>query len=488
MTRLVPTLRLNAANTQPVRPDGDYVVYWMTSARRTHWNYGLERALGYAERYHKPLVVFEALRAGYQWASDRHHLFVLDGMVDNAERLRAAGITYYPYVEPTPGASAGLLERLAARAVVVVTDEFPCFFLPKMIAAAARKVSVFLETVDSNGLLPLRSHPQAFPTAYVFRRHVQKTIGAHLLDVPSADPLAGVTLPAGAVPQDVLDRFPPASAALLAGDRVALAALPIDHGVRPVSYRGGPVAAALALERFVTRALHRYGTDRNEPSADATSGLSPYLHFGHISAHAIFDAVMRHEGWSPTQLGAKANGQREGFWGVSAEAEGFLDQLITWRELGYGFAFHRPDYDKYASLPDWARATLDGHASDRRPHLYTLAELDEGDTHDPIWNAAQAQLRVDGRIHNYLRMLWGKKILEWSPSPEAAVDALIELNNRYSVDGRNPNSYSGLFWTLGRFDRPWAPERPIFGVIRYMSSENTRRKLDVTRYIERWSD
>ncbi len=145
----------------------------------------------------------------------------------------------------------------------------------------------------------------------------------------------------------------------------------------------------------------------------------------------------------------------------------------------------RDDYDQYESLPDWAQATLAKHAGDPRKFVYSLAELAAARTHDPLWNAAQRQLLADGRMHNYLRMLWGKKILEWSPSPRAALSQMIELNDKYALDGRDPNSYSGIFWTLGRYDRPWGPERPIFGTVRYMSSDNTARKLDVKGYLAR---
>jgi deoxyribodipyrimidine photo-lyase len=172
---------------------------------------------------------------------------------------------------------------------------------------------------------------------------------------------------------------------------------------------------------------------------------------------------------------------------VSAAAEAFLDQIVTWREVGYGFSFHRPDdYDRYHSLPDWAKKTLEDHAGDPRPHLYTLEQLDAAETHDALWNAAQVQLRREGRIHNYLRMLWGKKVLQWSPSPQEALERLIELNNRYAIDGRDPNSYSGIFWIFGRFDRAWGPERPIFGKVRYMTSKSTRRKVRVTDYLKRY--
>jgi len=160
---------------------------------------------------------------------------------------------------------------------------------------------------------------------------------------------------------------------------------------------------------------------------------------------------------------------------------------VTWRELGYGFCFYRRDHDRWSALPGWARATLDKHARDPRPEIYTRAELAAARTGDPIWNAAQRQLLRDGTIHNYLRMLWGKKIVEWSPTPRAALATLIELNNKYAVDGRDPNSYTGIFWTLGRFDRPWGPVRPIFGTVRYMSSDATKKKLDMKDYLARWS-
>lgn len=172
---------------------------------------------------------------------------------------------------------------------------------------------------------------------------------------------------------------------------------------------------------------------------------------------------------------------------MSPAAEGFLDELITWRELGYNFASHRKDYDQYESLPEWARKTLHEHAKDGRERLYSLEEFAAAKTHDSLWNGAETQLVREGRMHNYLRMLWGKKILEWSRTPQEAAKTMIQLNNKYAVDGRNPNSYSGIFWVLGRYDRPWGPERPIFGKIRYMSSQNTARKVSVKGHIRKYS-
>jgi deoxyribodipyrimidine photo-lyase len=172
---------------------------------------------------------------------------------------------------------------------------------------------------------------------------------------------------------------------------------------------------------------------------------------------------------------------------MSGAAESFLDELVTWRELGFNMCWQRPDYDQYESLPAWAQQTLEEHSSDLRPVVYTLDQLQSATTHDALWNAAQTQLVTEGRMHNYLRMLWGKKILEWSATPRDALASMIELNNRFAVDGRNPNSYSGIFWVLGRYDRAWGPERPIFGKIRYMTSENTARKLKLSNYLRSYS-
>ncbi len=233
--------------------------------------------------------------------------------------------------------------------------------------------------------------------------------------------------------------------------------------------------------------LRGYPDDRNQPAADATSGLSPYLHFGHISSHEIFHELVVQEKWSAASLGTRTTGKRSGWWGMSESAEAFLDQFITWRELGYNFSSQREDYDEYDSLPDWAKKTLAKHARDHRPTVYSHEEFAAAATHDPLWNAAERQLLLEGRLHNYLRMLWGKKILEWSPTPEEALATMIELNNKYALDGRNPNSYSGIFWILGRFDRPWGPERPIFGTVRYMSSDNTARKFDVQPYVAKYA-
>jgi deoxyribodipyrimidine photo-lyase len=484
LSRDVPQARVRARVDRPASARGRYVLYWMIAHRRAGWNFSLQRAAEWARRLDRPLVVLEALRAGYPWASDRLHAFVMQGMRDNRAAFARHPVLYYPYLEPRPGAGRGLLEALARDACVVVTDDFPCFFLPRMVAAAARRLDCRLEEVDANGLLPMREAGREFLTAHSFRRFLQRALPAHLRDMPRADPLRGLRLPLPApLPGAVTRRWPHAGP-LLDDIPAALSKMPIDHGVPPAPAAGGAAAAARALRRFVRARLERYGEQRSLPGIDGTSRLSPWLHFGHIGAHQVFSAVARAEGWSPDRLRpGRATGSRDGWWGMSRSAEGFLDELITWRELAYNLCAWRDDHERYDTVPAWARRTLAEHAADPRPRTYTLRQLEEAATHDAVWNAAQTQLLREGWFHNQMRMLWGKKILEWSPTPRAALRAMAELMGRWSLDGRNPNSWSGYFWVLGRADRPWGPERPIFGTVRYMSSDSTARKGKLKDYL-----
>ena len=483
----VPQIRIRKANDLPANPGAGYVLYWLIANRRLRYNFALDRAMEYCEALHKPLFVFEALRVAYPWASARLHRFVLDGMAENARKSASAGITYCSYLEPAPGAGRGLLAALAENACVVVTDDFPCFFLPKMVTSAGRKLRVMLEAVDSNGLLPVHVMDGVAQRAFDFRRYLQKELPAHLQDFPVADPLRKYKRGAPAVVSGkVLKKWPMVAPGALLDPDSLVKALPIDHQVRFTGLRGGSNAASTQLERFLRDGLSRYAESRNDPDEDATSGLSAYLHFGHLSTHELFVRLTMAEKWRPEKLSLRSGGRREGWWNMGASAEAFLEQVITWRELGYNFAAHRPDYDRYESLPDWAQRTLQKHRRDERARVYSLEQFENAQTADALWNAAQRQLVREGRIHNYLRMLWGKKVLEWTRTPQEALQIMIHLNNKYALDGRDPNSYSGIFWILGRYDRPWGPERAIFGTVRYMSSANTARKVSVKRYLEKF--
>jgi deoxyribodipyrimidine photo-lyase len=345
-----------------------------------------------------------------------------------------------------------------------------------------------MEAVDSNGILPMAAADRVFTTAFSFRRFLQKTLPPHLGRFPRARPLQNLKIPAlQALPRKVTQRWPGASLSLLKGDPEGMASLPIDHTVYGVEARGGSAQGNRLLKAFLKGKLSLYPEERNHPDVDCTSSQSPYLHFGHVAVHEVFRKIMQMEEWEPGQVSRSTTGGRSGWWGMGEAAEAFLDQLITWRELGFNMCRLQDDYDQYGSLPGWALKTLDHHKKDRRPYVYSLEAFERAATHDALWNAAQKQLIGEGRIHNYLRMLWGKKILEWTRSAEEALDIMIELNNKYALDGRDPNSYSGIFWVLGRYDRAWGPERPIFGKVRYMSTKNTMRKLRVGDYLQKYA-
>ena len=255
----VPEIRIRSGNSLPVRQEGDFVLYWMIASRRVTWNFALDRAVEWAEKLQKPLVILEALCCSYNWASDRIHRFVIDGMAENAFCLEGTGVLYYPYLELVPNAGKRLLADLASRACVVVTDDFPCFFIPKIVASAARQISVLLEAVDSNGLLPIRQAERAFATAYAFRRFLQKELPRHLMDFPKADALLNAKLPkAKTLPGEIVERWPKASAALLNSGEKVLAGIHLNHEVSPVKTRGGSTAAQVLLRTFLQKKLPTY--------------------------------------------------------------------------------------------------------------------------------------------------------------------------------------------------------------------------------------
>jgi deoxyribodipyrimidine photo-lyase len=483
-----PTERLVPLNEAPVNPEGDFVLYWMIAFRRARWNFSLERAAGCAQELRKPLLILETLSCDYPWASERLHSFILDGMRDNQAQFRGSPALYFPFVERFKNEGEGLLRELASRSCIIITDEYPASFLPRMTRSVARDLPVRMEAVDSNGLMPMGITDRVFLTAYSFRRFLQRQLPFLINQFPKKDPLSNVSIPKfEKLPPEISMRWEMASPSIITASPGVLGSLPINHTVKPVETGGGSRAAKTRLMDFLQTKLHRYHSDRNHPDEDACSGLSPYLHFGHISVHEIFSELTKAEQWSPERLIAKSSGQREGWWGMSNGGEAFLGQLITWRELGFNMCSKRDDYDRFGSLPEWVLKELGAHEKDERPYVYSLEEFESAKTHDSLWNAAQRQLLLEGGIHNYLRMLWGKKILEWTSSPRKALEIMIELNNKYALDGRDPNSYTGIFWVLGRYDRPFGPARQVFGKIRYMSSRNTLKKLKMTDYMRRYN-
>ena len=485
----VPSIRVRKGNHKKVNPEGSFVLYWMVANRRLQWNYSLDRAIERVLELDKPLVILEAIDCDYEWANDRLHGFIIEGMKDNYREAQGKDILYYPYVEQEPGRGSGLVKEMAKHACLIVTDDYPAFFIPDMLKKISSKLPVLIEVIDSNGLLPMGAAQKEFSTAYSFRRFLHKNLPHHIMSFPSKSPLKDLNLKRlRSLPRQIIKKWPPVSLKSLENYQVEIKKLPIEHSVKIVENNGGFSAGSRLLKVFINDKLPFYDERRNHPEEDATSNLSAHLHFGHISSHEIFNSIQEHEGWHPGKLSEITTGQKEGWWGMSTSAEAFLDQLVTWRELGFNMCRYNKNYDKYESLPKWAKETLRVHEMDERGYVYSMEQFENAGTHDLLWNAAQMQLVRDGKIHNYLRMLWGKKIFEWSRTPKSALKIMIHLNNKYALDGRDPNSWNGIFWILGRYDRAWGPEREIFGKIRYMSSKNTARKVKVKAYIDKYID
>ena len=479
----VPASRVRLENDRPINPGGRYVLYWMIAARRTRYNSALQRACELARDHGKPVLVLEPLNAGYPFACDRFHAFVLDGMRTNRDDCAARGVTYYPYVEPEASAGRGLLAGLAAHALTVVTDWYPSFIAPAIVAAAAAQCPTRLESVDTNGIVPVQDQERAYPTARGYRGFLQKSLRRYLGEFPLEEPLTLASPSPASIPADVVKRWPQANLQL--SNVQITAGLPIDHSVAIVEPEGGSRRARHTLDDFLKTRLSRYAAEGNDADADVTSRLSPYLHFGHISAHEVFAKTMTHERWTSRKLQRTRAGARDGWWGTSPGAAHFLEQLVVWRELAFNGAAWTPGFESYETLPAWARTTLEAHLDDPRPRLYSVAQLESAATDDEIWNATQNQLRREGWFHGYMRMVWGKKILEWSRHPQDALDRMEYLMNKYSLDGRDPVSYLNFGWVLGRYDRPWF-ERPIFGTVRYLTTESARRKFKLKSYLARY--
>jgi len=485
--REVDSFRLRRMNRLLPKWKGEYILYWMTSSRRLHWNFALQHAARLATLSQKPLLVLDILFCDYPYASDRHHRFLLDGIVEMERESRRLPFSYYPYVEKNAGEGIALLEGLSNRALEVVTDDFPTRYARDLLKRGVDRARCPVTTVDSNGLVPMVLFDRPFPTAYAFRRQLQKVLPPFLQELPAKDSLAQAPIPVRRINNFIIPSHPRFDPDDTSSVDEMIHRLPIDHSVPSVPLQGGERAARETLHTFMETKLDSYFDKRNEPEEAGTSGLSPYLHYGQISAHEILSTLTAREEWSIDRLSFSVSGKRTGWWGVSPPAEAFLDQLVTWRELGFNMCAHDSDYDRYDTLPPWAKQTLQEHEDDPRPYLYGMEEFEGGRTHDPLWNAAQGELVREGRMHNYLRMLWGKKILEWSASPRDALRTMFYLNDKYALDGSDPNSVSGIFWCLGRYDRPWGPERPIFGKVRYMSSVNTARKVRVKEYIRKYA-
>ncbi len=422
--------------------------------RRAESNHALLWAVELANELRLPVLCYEAVTCSYPYANDRLHTFLLQGVPETSRRMRRLGIGYCFYLRRTAQDANDTLYRLAADASAVVTDDYPTFVARQHNVSAPGKLAVPYYVVDASCIVPMAAHEKREYAAYTIRPKIHRMLPEYLKPVPPVE-----------VERDYTGQ-PPAWHCEVTDENIAslVASCEIDHSVAPsVSYGGGRLMAEQHLHQFLNFRLARYGKERNEPSAHATSDLSPYLHFGHIGALEV-------------ALAARAHAEAH-----NLAADEFLEELIVRRELAFNYARHAANPVSFDHLPQWALDTLDRHAKDAREPVYTRAQFERGETHDPLWNAAQQELLLRGKIHGYYRMYWGKKIIEWSGTHREAFETMVYLHDRYALDGRDPNTYTNILWCFGLHDRPWQ-ERPIFGMVRFMSYDGMRRKTNSDGY------
>ena len=445
--------RVRKLNGRELKRDAQYILYWSQMNRRVESNHALAFAAELANEHRLPLLVYEGLTCTYPFASDRFHTFLLEGVPETARRLEKLGIGYVFHLRKRRADPNDALYRLAGDAAAVVTDDYPSFIAVNHNRSVPARLEIPFYAVDSSCIVPMAHFVKQEYAAYTIRPKIHKVLAQCMQPVAAIRLKRKWDAPVSPLHCEVQD-IPKLAAEC-----------EIDHSVPPsAEFRGGRKEAERRLCDFLAHSLRRYAKTSNQPSEKSTSGLSPYLHFGNISSLEI-------------ALAAKEYAEEH-----KLIAEEFLEQLIVRRELAFNFAHFGPKPDTLDALPDWARATLRKHAGDKRDPIYTRDQFERAETHDALWNATQLEILRDGKIHGYYRMYWGKKIIEWSATHQDALGTMIYLHDKYALDGRDPNTYTNILWCFGLHDRPWS-ERPIFGMVRYMSLEGMKRKTDVNAYI-----
>jgi deoxyribodipyrimidine photo-lyase len=439
--------RVRTLNRKVVKK-GRYVLYWMQASQRAEYNHALEYAIGQANELRQPLVVFFGLTENFPEANERHYTFMLEGLKEVKRSLAKRGIRMVlRHISPGQGAV-----QFSQEASLAVVDRGYLRVQKKWRSFAASRMDCPLIQVESDVIVPVEeaSSKEEYSAATV-RPKINKKLEHFLFPLKKKDPsFDSLSMEIESLEIEDIGK--------------AISRLSIDRSVKPVNFfRGGTQEAKKHFRTFLKNKLDHFPELRNDPTADSLSQMSPYLHFGQISPLYIALWVLETE---------------------SRGNEAFLEELIVRRELSMNFVSYNEQYDSFAGLPEWAKKTLKDHQKNRRPYLYNLEELEKAATHDPYWNAAQKEMVLQGKMHGYMRMYWGKKILEWSATPEEALQTALYLNNKYELDGRDPNGFTGVAWCFGKHDRPWA-ERPIFGLVRYMNEGGLRRKFDADGYVKK---
>ena len=430
------------------------VVYWMQRAVRINDNPALNIAIEAANLLKVPVAIYFGVIPNYPNANLRHYHFLQQGLRDVAQDAAELGFAFV--VRRPPDTLEAFLEEV--HATMLVGDENPCREPERWRQVLARRLKIPYWTVDADVVVPSRVFNRSFVLLHHFRPHLKRELPNYLVD------------PATTAPAHRWQTAAPRSYDLAQDITAGFAKL--DRSVKPVdAFTGGARSAHKQLDNFVRTKLDGYNEARNHPETDGTSRLSPYLHFGNIGPLTIAASVRK------TAAKQKI---------PAATVDRYLEQLIGWRELAILFVRHEPNYDDWECAAPWARKTLLEHAADPRPYRYTFEQLERAETHDDLWNAAQTQMTSTGWMHNYMRMYWAKKILEWSPDPATAFDWAVILNDRYELDGRDPNGYAGIAWAIvGKLDRPWF-NRPVYGLVRPMTGSSIAKKFDTAAYMARY--
>jgi deoxyribodipyrimidine photo-lyase len=427
---------------------GDYVVYWMQASQRARDNHALEYAVGKANELNKPLVVFFGLTSSFPEANERHYLFMLQGLQETANELEKKGI---PFVIQQISPEKGVLS-ISKNASLTVTDRGYLRIQKQWRQYAAQHLRCPLIQVESDVVVPIETVSQKEEyAAATIRPKIHKYLETFLLPLTS-EPLQRTYMKHHFESLD------------LSNISSIVSTLHLDHTVKPSSlFHGGTSHALRLLHRFMQQKLPLFTELRNDPSKEYCSYMSPYLHFGQISPLTI---ALKIHATGCSNIGA------------------YLEELIVRRELSMNYVYYNLTYDSFDALPSWAKTTLLRHTQDPRQYIYTKDELEQAKTHDPFWNAAQLEMKHTGKMHGYMRMYWGKKILEWTKSPQDAFQIALSLNNKYELDGRDPNGFTGIAWCFGKHDQAWK-ERPIFGKVRYMNDAGLTRKFNMKNYVEK---
>jgi deoxyribodipyrimidine photo-lyase len=446
-SEMIQKERIKTLNQKTVQK-GEYVLYWMQASQRAEYNHALEFAIVRANELRQPVIVFFGISDQFPEANERHIHFMLEGLKEVKDSLAKRGMQMViRHQSPAVGAL-----QLAKKASLAVVDRGYLKIQRAWREEAAKKMECPLFQVESDILVPVEeTSPKEEYAAATIRSKIKRKLDAFLIPLKEHKPIIdSLSLDFDSFNIDDLEK--------------AISKLSIDKSFTRVgSFHGGTKEAKSHLEVFLEGKLDRFPELRNDPNLDYLSHMSPYLHFGHIS---------------PLYIALRAS--KTGSSGVEA----FLEELIIRRELSINFTFYNMKYASFEAIPDWAKKTLKAHQKDKRPYLYHLKELEGARTHDPYWNAAQKQMVMEGKMHGYMRMYWGKKILEWTKTPEEAFRNALYLNNKYELDGRDPNGFTGVAWCFGKHDRPWG-ERPIFGKVRYMNDKGLKRKFDIDGYVKK---